>query len=683
MNAAEETSRAGDPAAGAPDADGAVAVPGPFEHWRLELDRESILHLDCDRAGESTNALSEAVLGELDRVLEWAERAPLAGLVLGSAKPASFVVGADVHEFDAYEDAEAVSAKIREGHRVLARLENLHCPTVAAVHGYCLGGGLELALACDWIVAKDVDATRFGFPEVRLGIFPGLGGTVRVTERLGGAKGLELALTGRMVRARAAKGMGLVDELVGEFASLRWAARRAALKKRRSKGPGRAASLTNSGAARAALGRVMARKTAEKADPRHYPAPFEMIDLWVEHRDNRRRMFEGEAVRVGELMVGDTARNLRRLFFLTERLKRLGKGSGFVARRVHVVGAGTMGGDIAAWCALRGLEVTLQDTSDERIRPALARAKRLFSKKLKGKPAVRAAESRLIADAAGEGAARADVVIEAIFEDADAKRALFAELEPVLRDGAILATNTSAIPLAELAKDLADPSRLVGLHFFNPVAKMPLVEVVRGESTDERWVEAACAFANAIDRFPLPVKGTPGFLVNRVLAPYLMQALTLLLEGIDKDTIDAAAIRWGMPMGPIELADTVGLDVCRHVAETLVDPDEDVEAQARLLDEKIAAGELGKKSAKGFYAWDGDDSDRRPVDVDNPYGERLAERLIRPLLDACAEASRDGVVEDDDLLDAGVVFGTGFAPFRGGPMQTLRDRERKTSGDRA
>ena len=650
-------------------------VPGPCEHWRVELDAESILRIDLDRAGESTNSLSEAVFGELDDILAWAERAPIVGLVVGSAKRASFIVGADVREFDGFEDAEAVTDKIREGHRVLARLENLHCPTVAAVHGFCLGGGLELALACDWIVAKDVDATRFGFPEVRLGIFPGLGGTVRVTERLGGAKGLELALTGRMVRARAAKGMGLVDELCGEFASLRWAARRAVLKRRKSRGPGRTAALTNARAARGALGRVMARKAAAKADPEHYPAPFEMIDLWVEHRDNRRRMFEGEAARVGELMVGDTARNLRRLFFLTERMKKLGKASGFVARRVHVVGAGVMGGDIAAWCALRGLEVTLQDTSDERIAPALKRAKKLFGRKLKGRPAVDAAASRLIADGAGEGAARADVVIEAIFEDGDAKRALYRALEPKLRDHAILATNTSAIPLSELSRELADPSRLVGLHFFNPVAKMPLVEVVRGESTDERWVEAACAFANAIDRFPLPVLGTPGFLVNRVLAPYLMQAFTLLLEGIEKDTIDAAAIRWGMPMGPVELADVVGLDVCRHVAETLVPEDEDVSAQAKLLDERIRRGELGKKSAKGFYAWDGDDSDRRPVDVDNPYGEKLAERLIRPLLDACAAASADGVVEDDDLLDAGVVFGTGFAPFRGGPMQTLRDRE--------
>ncbi len=658
------------------DQDAIASPPDGLVHWRLELDADRILRIDCDREGESTNSLSEAVIEELDVVLAWAEKQPLAGLVVGSAKRASFIVGADVREFDGFERAEAVTDKIREGHRVFARLENLHCPTVAAVEGYCLGGGLELALACDWILAKDVDATRFGFPEVRLGIFPGLGGTVRVTERLGGAKGLELALTGRMVRARAAKGMGLVDGLVGEFESMRWATRRAALKRRKFAGPSRTAALTNSRAARAALGRVMAKKTAAKADPDHYPAPFEMIDLWVSERDNRRRMFDGEAVRVGELMVGDTARNLRRLFFLTERMKKLGKSSGFVARRVHVVGAGVMGGDIAAWCALRGLEVTLQDTSDERIQPALKRASKLFSRKLKGKPAVNAAKGRLIADAAGVGAARADVVIEAIFEDGDAKRALYATLEPKLLPHAILATNTSAIALAELARELDDPTRLVGLHFFNPVAQMPLVEVVRGQRTDEKWVDAACAFANAIDRFPLPVAGTPGFLVNRVLAPYLMQAMTLLLEGIEKDTIDAAAIRWGMPMGPVELADVVGLDVCRHVAGTLVDPDEDVEAQARLLDERIEKGELGKKSGKGFYAWDGDESDRRPVDVDSPYGDRLAERLVRPLLEACAAASADGVVEDDDLLDAGVVFGTGFAPFRGGPMQVLRDEAR-------
>jgi len=649
-------------------------LPDGLRHWTLRLDDEAIAWLDADRADASSNTLGEAVIEELDGVLDWAERAPLAGLVIGSAKPGSFILGADIREFGRYTDAGEVSERIREGHRVFARLEALSCPTAATVHGFCLGGGLELALCCDWLLALDVPATRLGFPEVKLGIFPGLGGTVRITERLGGLKGLELALSARMLRAGAAKRAGLVDELVGEFASLHWAARRAVLRKRRSRGSGKLADMTNAGMARQALGRIMRKKTAEKANPAHYPAPFEMIDLWVEHRGDRQRMFDGEAERVGRLMVSPTARNLRRLYFLTERLKALGDGGGSAAppRRVHVVGAGVMGGDIAAWCALKGLEVTLQDRTQELIEPALQRARKLFERRLKGGVAVRTAMTRLIADPDGQGVARADVVIEAISENPEAKRALYAVLEPQLAPGAVLATNTSALPLAELARDLADPSRLIGLHFFNPVAKMPLVEVVHDERTDPARVTSGCAFAGAIDRFPLPVRSAPGFLVNRVLAPYLLEAFTLLTEGIERDTIDSAAIRWGMPMGPIELADTVGLDVCRHVAATLTDGD--AEAEAALLDERIEAGHLGKKSGRGFYTWRQGRADRTPREIDDATAERLAERLLEPFLDACVSASADGIVADDDLLDAGIVFGTGFAPFRGGPLHWLAGR---------
>ena len=640
-----------------------------LEHWRLERDDENILWARCDRAGESTNALSEAVIGELDRILAHAEKTPPAGLVVASAKSASFVVGADIREFDAFESGDAVAAKIREGHAVFSRLENLGCRTVAAVHGFCLGGGLELALACDFIVALDVEETRLGFPEVKLGIFPGLGGTTRLTERLGGLAAMELMLTGRLLRAGAARKAGIVDELVPPSGSLRWSARRAVLGTRAKSTPPRSAALTNHQPARAAVARVLRAKTAKKANPAHYPAPFEMIELWAEQRDNRRRMFEGEATRVGRLMVGDTARNLRRIFFLTERMKALGKRADFPVRRVHVVGAGVMGGDIAAWCVLRGLEVTLQDRAMENVEPALERARALFRKRLKKKPLVLAAESRLVPDVEGRGVPRADVVIEAIFEDADAKRALYAELVPRMAPHAVLATNTSALPLETLARDLPEPDRLVGLHFFNPVAKMPLVEVVRGEGTADAWVDKGCAFCTAIDRFPLPTRSAPGFLVNRVLAPYLMEAFTVLLEGTDKETIDAAAVRFGMPMGPIELADVVGLDVCRHVAETLVHGD--TTGQAALLDERIARGELGRKSGRGFYVWEKGKAKHDDVELDAARGDALAARLLAPFLAECRAASRDAIVADDDLLDAGIVFGTGFAPFRGGPMHYL------------
>ncbi len=643
---------------------------GEYDHWQVELDAQSILWLSCDRKGESSNSLSEAVIFELGQIVQQAQKMTLAGLVIQSAKPASFILGADIREFDAFEEASQVSAKIRQGHEVFSALENLACHKVAAIHGFALGGGLELALCCDYICALNVPETRVGFPEVKLGIFPGLGGTTRFTERVGGMQGMQLMLTGKMLKAPAARAIGAIDELVDEFSSLRWAARRAVLKKRKPRKLAVLARITNHQPARAGLARVLRSKTAEKANPDHYPAPFAMIDLWAEHRDNRRRMFEGEAKHVGELMVGDTARNLRRIFFLSERMKGLGRAEDFKVRRVHVIGAGVMGGDIATWCVLQGFEVTLQDRALEYIEPALKRAKSLFKKRLKKKAAVGAATARLIADVEGRGVSRADVVIEAIFEDADAKRALYAAIEPNLSEHAVMATNTSALLLEDLARDLADPSRLIGLHFFNPVAKMPLVEVVHAATTNQIWVTRGCAFCAQINRFPLPTKSSPGFLVNRVLAPYLMEAFTLMLEGIDQQTIDASAIHFGMPMGPIELADIVGLDVCMNVANTLIKGD--VEAQRSLLQTKLDEGSLGKKSGKGFYTWQKGKPDRRRVDVNSPYGDQLATRLMLPFLAECKAASAEGIVADDDLLDAGIIFGTGFAPFRGGPMQHLK-----------
>lgn len=643
---------------------------GHYDHWRVEHDIDNVVWLACDRKGESSNSLSVDVIRELGDVLDVLESQIPAGLVIYSAKPESFILGADIREFDQFENANDVTDLINQGHAVFERLESLACHKVAAIHGFALGGGLELALCCDYLLALNVDATRVGFPEVKLGIFPGLGGTTRLTERVGGMAGMQMMLTGRMLRAGAARKTGVIDELVDEFSSLRWAARRAVIQRRKPRRLSMIAAVTNRRPVRGLVAKVLRKKTAEKVNPLHYPAPFKMIDLWAEHRDDRRRMFKGEADLVGQLMVGDTARSLRHLFFLTERLKALGKSEVFPIKRVHVIGAGVMGGDIAAWCVVQGFEVTLQDREMQFIEPALKRARVLFKKRLRGKHAMDAAVARLIADPAGAGVPRADVIIEAIYEDADAKRALYNSIEPRMAEHAILATNTSAIPLEDLASELQQPARLIGLHFFNPVVKMPLVEVVHGAQTQAQWIDRGCAFCNQINRFPLPTRSSPGFLVNRVLAPYLMEAFTVMLEGVDKDIIDASAMRFGMPMGPVELADVVGLDVCMKVAETLATGD--VERQRALLQEKIDEQKLGKKSGQGFYKWEKGKADRKSVEADSPESEQLASRLIKPFLDECRQASKDGIVEDDDLLDAGIVFGTGFAPFRGGPMRYLR-----------
>ena len=435
------------------------------------------------------------------------------------------------------------------------------------------------------------------------------------------------------------------------------------------RGPGILGKLSNSAPARAVLAPVMTRKTAQKARPEHYPAPYRLIDNWRQFQGDRRKMFEAEAVGVGELMVGDTARNLRRVFNLMERLKALGKVGDLNVQRVHVIGAGVMGGDIAAWCVIQGMEVTLQDREMRYIEPALKRARKLFKRRLRTQPLLSAAVARLIPDVEGKGVDRADVVIEAIFEDLDAKQALFKSIEPRLKASAILASNTSAIPLEKLASVLENPARLLGLHFFNPVAQMPLVEVVSSAHTNPDYADRGNAFCGQINRFPLPVKSSPGFLVNRVLAPYLMEAVRCSMEGINSQDIDEAAMQFGMPMGPIELADIVGLDVCMKVAETLADAD--VSKEQSLLESMINEGSLGKKSGRGFYDWKkGKAVKSRRVNQSVDLNA-LAERLITPFLDECKACHHDQIVADKDLLDAGIIFGTGFAPFRGGPMHYI------------
>jgi len=644
-----------------------------FKNWTLATDIDDVLWLSIDREGESANSLSMEVLSELETIVEGLENTPPAGLVLQSGKRGTFIVGADVREFDSYDDAEVASDGISRVHRLFNRIEALPFPTVVAIDGFCLGGGLELSLAFDYRIATDVEHTRIGFPEIQLGIYPGFGGSARSVQQAGASNAMSIMLSSRNLRARAARGMGLVDELVGAHGSLRWAARRAIKQGRKSRQPNQLTRLQNFGPVRTQLARVMRKKVAAKANPKHYPAPYELIDAWEQYGDDPQRMMVEEATRVGKLITGDTSKNLRRVFFLMERLKGIGKTSDIKVRRVHVIGAGVMGGDIAAWCVLRGLEVTLQDRELKYIEPALKRAKSLFKKKLRDPTRVAAAVSRLLPDVDGKGVAEADVIIEAIFEDVDAKRELFAAIEPRMKPDAVLATNTSAIPLADISNVLEKPERLIGIHFFNPVAKMPLVEVVYDEKTDPEQVARGAAFCGVISRFPLPVKSSPGFLVNRVLAGYMANAMAMHLEqDIPIEILDKAATSFGMPMGPVELADTVGLDVCMKVVSML--GGEDTEKEAALLQKKVDAGELGRKSGSGFYTWEKGKPKRADTDESKYDLDELSQSLMQPYFDECEAALADGIVEDADVLDAGMIFGTGFAPFRGGPLHYLKSK---------
>lgn len=639
-----------------------------LKDWRFSIDEQGIAWAIFDREGESQNALGRRPLEELGTIVENAEALArdkkIAGLVFMSGKEKGFIVGADVREFEQFSNEAEVQDAIRPVLGMLDRIEALPVPVVAAIHGFCLGGGLELALACHWRIATRDDATRLGFPEVRLGIFPGFNGTWRSIRQAGPLAAMEAMLTGRMIRASAARAMGLVDELASSRLNLPWAARKAIQRKRRAKPAGFVKMALRQWPIRNLVVSRMRAETAKKAREDHYPAPFRLIDLFAQTGGDLARMKTEETRAFAPLMVSETSRNLRRVFHLSELMKaQAPKDLDFKIRRVHVIGAGVMGADIAGWCAAQGYEVSLQDLSPEAIAKGIDAQGKLFSRRFRTRATRDAAKARLIADPKGDMLPRADVVIEAIVEKLEVKQALFREIEPRLRPGAVLATNTSSIMIEDIAQALADPGRLIGIHFFNPVAQMPLVEVIRGTGTREAEVRKGCAFVTGIDKFPLIVKSCPGFLVNRVLAPYMMSAMERVEKGEAKEEIDEAARTFGMPMGPIELADTVGLDVCAHVGRIL-----GYTAEGSRLEKLVAAGKLGKKSGEGFYTW----KDGKPVKVEKPYDkpslERLGATLVEPLIAEAERALKDGIVETADMVDAGVIFGTGFAPFRGGPL---------------
>jgi 3-hydroxyacyl-CoA dehydrogenase / enoyl-CoA hydratase / 3-hydroxybutyryl-CoA epimerase len=641
--------------------------------WRFSVDMQGIAWAVFDREGESQNSLSRRALEELAMIIERVDEGQRAkeirGLVFISGKEKGFIVGADVREFETLTGEREIIDSVTQVNAYLDRIEKLPIPVVCCIHGFCLGGGLELALACHWRIATRDDATRLGFPEVRLGIFPGFNGTARSIRQAGALAAMPLMLTGSMIRATAARGMGLVDELAPSPLNLPWMARKAIERKRKSKSAPLWKDLARMWPARGLLAGKFRSETAKKVREEHYPAPFRLIDLFETHAANLEGMKVAETRAFAPLMLSDTSRNLRRVFKLSEMMKaQAPKNLAFKPLRVHVVGAGVMGADIAGWCVASGMEVSLQDVSADQIAKGIAAQKKLFARKFKTKPLRDAAMARLIADPQGEHIPRADVVIEAIVEKLEVKQNLFKSIEGKLKPGAVLATNTSSIMIEDIAEPLADPGRLIGIHFFNPVAQLPLVEVIKGDRTREDEVGKGCLFVTAIEKFPLIVKSSPGFVVNRVLAPYMMGAMQRVERGEAKEKIDEAARIFGMPMGPVELADTVGLDVCAHVGRILkMAP---AGGGSNKLDEMVAAGKLGKKSGEGFYVW----KDGKPVkaEPEKPYDtfemERLGRELVDPLIREAEKVRDERIVESADLVDAGVIFGTGFAPFRGGPL---------------
>ena len=632
------------------------------KHWRWEKDREGLAWLTFDKQGESTNTFSREALQELWLMLDQIGAEKPKGLIIRSAKD-SFIGGADIQEFANFKGPEDAIAFTRLGWDTFQKLHDLPFPTTAMVNGFCMGGGMEMALACKYIVALDDPKTRFAQPEVMVGVIPAWHAMQWLPERVGPAAALDLLLTGKTIDAKRAKRMGLADQAVplrifentARMVTLEAPARRKL-------------SLMNklmNGPLKGLVASQARKQVARKAKPEHYPVPYAIIDIWKNFGGNALAVPAEHPSSIQNLIQHPTGRNLVRIFFLQDRLKGLGKGSDFKARHVHVVGAGVMGGDIAAICAMRGLRVTLQDTAPERIAPAVKRAADLFKRRIRDKARERDALDRLIPDVTGDGARQADVIIEAIFENLDAKRSLFSKLESIAKPGAILASNTSSLKLSDIATALKNPSRLVGIHFFNPVPLLQLVEVVSMEKTNPELAKKAAAFVRQIDKLPLPVKDAPGFLVNRVLGPYMLNAFRMLDEGQKPETLDRAMEDFGMPMGPAELADTVGLDICLHAGKALARGATEV---PEILASKVALGQLGRKTGQGIYKYvDGKPQKGQP----DPYDQALVDALIEPYLHEAQAVLADGVVADADLVDAGLIFGTGFAPFRGGPLHYL------------
>ena len=640
-----------------------------YQHWKTTKDEDNIIWLCLDKADSSTNVLSKEVLEELKQIIESFRAETATGLIIHSNKKNGFLAGADITEFTQLETTQAAFEKLRFGQNVFSSIEQLPFPTLALIHGFCLGGGLELALACTYRVAENSPQCKLGLPEVRLGIHPGYGGAVRLPELIGDLTALQLMLAGRVIVAKQAKKYGIVDALVPSRQLQTTAV--AMVKQAKSKQQATFIyKLPSYPVLRQLTSWVMRQQVSKRVSPKHYPAPYKLLDCWQGFSSNRDERFIQEANSVTDLFANSPAtKQLVRVFMLQERMKSLAKNSTFKMQHVHVVGAGIMGGDIAAWCAMRGFQVTLQDREPKYIAPAIKRAHQLFEKKIRDQHLCVAAKDRLMPDHKGIGVSQADVVIEAIYENLEAKQALYAQIEPQISEHTILATNTSSLPLEALSEKLQDPSRLVGLHFFNPVAKMQLVEIIFAPHTNQQVQDNAASFVKQISRLPLPVKSSPGFLVNRILMPYIMEAIVMVDEGVAPEEIDHAAVSFGMPMGPIELADVVGLDICSHVGTVLAEAF-NLPVSDR-LQHKLDQGELGRKSGQGFYLWKQGKvikENKRQTSVNMI----IQDRLILSLLNETVKCLEEKLVQDADLMDAGVIFGTGFAPFRGGPIQHAR-----------
>jgi 3-hydroxyacyl-CoA dehydrogenase/enoyl-CoA hydratase/3-hydroxybutyryl-CoA epimerase len=664
----------------------------------FDLQREDggLAVLTFDLPGEKVNKFSPDVLVELEAVVGRLEKeAGVRSLLVASGKADVFIAGADVKEFTKAEPAGA-AAEVARVQTLFERLARLPFPVVAAIGGACLGGGTELALACDYRIMSDAKKAQIGLPEVRLGIFPAWGGCTRLPKLVGLQSALDLILTGRSLDARRAREIGLVDEAVPAAIFEAWSrefARGKAGQAKPKRSVRKRMGLAEKALDATPLGRRLVFRKARQGvlaqTGGHYPAPLAALDVIEEGFGKPVAAgFASEAEHIARIFGGEVQRNLLALFFLTEQVKREtgvphGAAKPRSVSRVGVLGAGVMGGGIAQLAADRGLPARMKDIDAKALAHGYAAAAALWREQVKKRrlsPREMAAKMGLVSGTLDySGFARCDVTIEAVVEKLAVKRAVLAEWEAAVPGTAIFASNTSTLPITEIAAGAREPGRVIGMHFFNPVHRMPLVEVIRGRETTDETVATVFAFAKALGKTPVVVRDAPGFLVNRILTPYLAEAVALVREGCRIENVDRALTDFGMPVGPLALLDDVGLDVAAKASEVMQTAFPD-RMKLGGQDALPAAGRLGRKNGKGFYDYEG--SKRRapspeayallkaaPAGKTSLPAEVLQARCVLLMVNEAAFCLEDRIVSDPGKLDLAMIFGIGFPPFRGGLLR--------------
>jgi 3-hydroxyacyl-CoA dehydrogenase / enoyl-CoA hydratase / 3-hydroxybutyryl-CoA epimerase len=657
------------------------------QYLKREIIESDIVLLTFDRPESTANIFDQPTFDELKENLNFLETEKgLHGLIIRSAKPKIYIAGADLKGFTADLNPERIAFLIEQGQKAFDRISNLPFVTVAAIHGVALGGGFEIALACDYRVASLDPGTKVGFPETMLGILPAWGGSTRLPSLIGFQKALDAILTGRQFPAKLAAKLGMVDavtypeRIIGVATGLI----------RKSDGKKRAPrQLLVNRPPISKLVKSEAEKRLKAKTRGNYPAQQKALDvvfasLTLPHEQS----LENEKNRFVELALGSEAQNLIRVFFMQERAKRLkvdlGESSGVPVKSVRkcmVIGAGLMGAGIAQWLSARGIRVLLKDVGPLPLAKGIQSIDKLNREAVRryvfSENEARAAYDRIVPVFEDVPLRDIDLVIEAAVEELEIKKKIFAALDGRISPEVIIASNTSALSIDEMAGSLQHPDRMVGIHFFNPVHRMQLVEIVSGPKTSALTVERALRFVKSIGKLPVLVKDSPGFLVNRVLLPYMVEAVRLFREGHRLTNIDSVILDFGMPMGPLRLTDEVGLDVAAHVVHELDGRLTHLGPLDDTLQRMMAKGWLGRKSGKGFYQYnaagrESPNSDLGSFQPAEPALQNegdLRDRLVLIMVNEAARVLEEKVVETAEDIDFGMIMGTGWAPFRGGPLR--------------